>query len=118
MDSGLTSALQTIQAQLQQAADAVAEGQHAASAVLFAQVGMSLGMYIGHFRATLGPRYPASPECEALNRAARLLNMTIIAAYEDEEAEEDEEPEVEESPPAPLAPMPYGYSPRIDEDDE
>ena len=115
MDTGLTSALQTIQAQLQQAADAAGEGQTAAATVLFAQVGMSLGMYIGHFRATLGPRYPSSPECEALNRAARLLNMTILAAHEDTDVEEEVE---EESPPAPPAPAPYGYYPRSDEDDE
>jgi hypothetical protein len=118
MDAGLTSALQKIQDQLQQAADAASEGQTAASTVLFAQVSMSLGMYIGHFRVTLGQRYPTSPECEALNRAARLLNMTIVAAYESAEDEDEEEDSSEESPPTPLAPVPYGYSARADEDDE
>ena len=84
---------------------------------MFTQVGMSLGMYIGHFRATLGPRYPSSPESAALNKAAQLLNATIVAAHEATE-DEEEDVEVDESPSPPAPPLPYGYSPSRDEDDE
>ena len=115
MDAGLTTALRQLQDQLQQAADAVTDGQEAVAVVMFTQAGMSLGMYIGHFRAALGPRYPSSPESEALNKAAQLLNATIVAAYESEDEEEDEP---EESPPPSAPPLPYGYSPRVDQEDE
>jgi hypothetical protein len=121
MDAGLSVALRQLHDQLQQAADAATDGRGAAAAVMFAQAGMSLGMYIGHFRATLGPRYPASPESAALNKAAQLLNATIVASYEtetDEEEEEQEDAEEDESPSFEAPPQPYGYSPRTDEDDE
>jgi hypothetical protein len=112
MDAGLAQALRGLQDQLQEAADAAAEGQIAASTVLFTQVGMSLGMYIGHFRVTLGPRFPKSPECEAINKTALLLNTTIVAVLNALEEEEQDGP----APSAP--PVPYGYSPSADEDDE
>lgn len=114
MDAGLATALRGLQDQLQEAADAAVDGQIAAATVLFTQVGMSLGMYIGHFRVTLGPRFPHSPECEAINKTALLLNTTIVEALR--QLEEDE---AEQNGPTPSAPpVPYGYSPTVDEDDE
>lgn len=115
MDAGLASALRDLQNQLQRAADAATDGEPAIAVVLFTQVGMTLGMHIGHFRVTLGARFPSSPECAALNKAAQLLNTTIVAAFESEQDEEDEDDESPE-PSAPAAP--YGYSASVHEEDE
>ena len=113
MDTGLATALRDLQSQLQRAADAATDGEPAIAVVLFTQAGMTLGMHIGHFRATLGQRYPASPECAALNKAAQLLNATIVASFESAEEDEDDE-----SPEPSAPPTPYGYSPGVDEEDE
>lgn len=117
MDAGLSAALKDLQGLLQRAADAATDGEPAIAVVLFTQAGMTLGMHIGHFRATLGPRFPSSPECAVLNKAAQLLNVTIVAAFE--ESDEEEEEEVEDESPEPPAPAaPYGYSQGVDEEDE
>ncbi|NBU17281.1 MAG: hypothetical protein EBS48_09805 [Actinobacteria bacterium] len=117
MDAGLASALRDLQDQLQRAADAATDGEPAIAVVLFTQVGMTLGMHIGHFRVTLGARFPSSPECAALNKAAQLLNWTIVAAFSREKDEEDEDED--DKSPEPSAPAaPYGYSASVHEEDE
>lgn len=57
---------------------------------------MTLGMQIGHFRATLGAKYAASPEAASINQVAIQLRTALTLAFLRQEAEEEPDEEDDE----------------------
>ena len=101
MNPLLNMALATIRATAASALSLSQAGDEKTAALEFAQAAMGLGLQIGHFRAVLGQRYPASAEAAALNQEAIRLSTTITLAFtrvtpvEVEEEPDDHEVEFE-----------------------
>jgi len=125
MDPTLSLAIRTVDIVLVSAQRHSREGEYPTAAVEFAQAAMTLGMQIGHFRSTLGPQYPTSPEAAAVGECAARLNAAIVDGFQrvsltEYEEEPGEWEEVVDEPRAPVrAPgsAPYGYSPQAHEEE-
>jgi hypothetical protein len=91
MDAVLRVVLQQINAQADSAVRLGRSGDGQAAAAELMQAGMTLGMQVGHFRAILGHRYPASPEAEAIRISALKLGVSLTLAFAEQESESDDD---------------------------